>query len=89
MSRWSGPTSPALAGWLRDVVTPIVGLWLIYQEAERLGEPRWPLLVIYAGMVGLPSVTFLDWRKTSAPAPLDPAGPSPPPPAPQLPSTPG
>ena len=76
-----------MASWLRDVVTPLVGLWLIYQESQRPGDTfeRWPILVIYAGMVGLPSLTFLDWRKGgTAPPPAVPSPPS----APSLPGTP-
>lgn len=74
-----------MAGWLRDVVTPLLGLWLIFLEAQRPGEheARWPLLVIYAGMVGLPSVTFLDWRRGETTA----SPPAPPPSSPQLPTT--
>jgi hypothetical protein len=42
----------------RDLVLFVSGLGLIVHEAVGRGnaEPRWSLLIIYAGMVGLPAV---------------------------------
>jgi hypothetical protein len=83
---WSTVTS-SIAGLVRDVVVPVIGLLLIIGEARRDGEPRWELIVLYAGMIGLPGVTFLDWRQRAAPA-VDPPAGVPPPSAPSRPATP-
>ena len=83
MRGWSSVT-PSVAVLIRDVVVPLVGLWLIIGEARRGGEPRWELICLYGGMIGLPSVSFLDWRnRPEAPPPgppssLPPADASPP-----------
>ena len=78
---WSG-SQAAIASLLRDVLTPAAGIGLTVHEATRGGDPRWDLLVLYAGMMGLPSMTFLDWRhggKLQSPPPsvIGSAPPSP------------
>lgn len=48
-------------GWYRDTVLFFAGLGLIFYEALLYdGEPRWGLLMIYAGMVGLPAIIRTD-----------------------------
>lgn len=86
---WS-TVSSSVAGLVRDVVVPIVGVVLIVAESRRTGVPRWELVVLYAGMIGLPGATFLDWRQRPAPPEVPPAPPSPalPPPGPSSGGTP-
>lgn len=50
-------------GWYRDTVLFFAGLGLIGYEALLYdGEPRWGLLMIYAGMVGLPAFIRADQK---------------------------
>lgn len=54
--------------WLRYAVV-LVGLALIVFEAiGRSGEPRWTLLVLYTGMIGLTSLASMG-RGTPPPGP--------------------
>jgi hypothetical protein len=76
------------AAW-RDSILFLTGLSLIIFEAVvRTGPERYGLLMLYAGMVGLPLVLRGDERAVgpSAPPPLPPPPPAPPassgPPAP-------
>ncbi len=78
---------PIPAAW-RDTVLFLAGLSLtIFEATARSGPERWGLLVLYAGMMGLPLVLRGDERAApSPPPPLPPPPPVPPassgPPAP-------
>ena len=73
-----------VAAW-RDTILFMVGLGLIiYEAVARTGPERWGLLVLYAGMVGLPLVLHGDERAADGPPPLPP--PPPPPATPGPPS---
>lgn len=78
MREWSTVTS-SVAALVRDVLTPLFGLALVVAESRRSGEPRWELICLYAGMIGVPSIAYLDWRHRGD-QPV--AGPAIPPPAP-------
>lgn len=74
-------TEPARARWSGGIPAPIqrsilfvAGLVLLSHEAIiRTQDPRWPLLVIYAGMMGLPlALKADDLRKLIPPQPEDP-----------------
>ena len=63
---------PSLAGW-RDATLFLTGLGLIIHEAvARTGPERWGLLMLYAGMVGLPVFIRQD-QKAPDPPSTDPA----------------
>ena len=58
---------PSLAGW-RDATLFLTGLGLIIHEAVgRTGPERWGLLMLYAGMVGLPVFIRADERRSNQP----------------------
>lgn len=43
---------------IRDIILFTTGLSLvIYEAVLRTGEPRWNLLILYAGMMGLTAFT--------------------------------
>lgn len=67
-------TRPRLsaAGW-RDGLLFLTGLGLIvYEAVGRSGPERWGLLMLYAGMVGLPVFIRADQRAPNPPS-ADPA----------------
>ncbi len=45
---------------------------LIFEAAVRVGEPRWPLLVVYAGMMGSPLSLRADDIKAAITPPEEP-----------------
>lgn len=84
--------------WLRYTIV-ITGLVLVVYEAVFYrGEPRYWLLVVYTGMIGIPSLFGLDVRRRgedppappsppAAPTPtVPPASPPAPPTSPEVPS---
>lgn len=47
--------TPEIPVALQRSILFLVGLGLlIYEAVMHVGEPRWPLLVVYAGMMGMP-----------------------------------
>jgi hypothetical protein len=63
---------PSLAGW-RDTVLFLTGIGLIIYEAVlRSGTERPTLLVLYAGMVGLPAFLRVDEKRSSTPEKPEP-----------------
>lgn len=69
---------PSAAGW-RDAVLFLTGIGLIVHEATiRTGPERPTLLLLYAGMVGLPAFLRADEKRQDQPQPREPepkAGP--------------
>jgi hypothetical protein len=60
---------PSLAGW-RDALLFLTGLGLIVYEATiHAGPERWGLLMVYAGMVGLPVFIRADQKAPTPPSP--------------------
>ena len=56
---------PSLAGW-RDTTLFLAGLGLIVHEAVlRSGPERPSLLVLYAGMIGLPALLRADEKRSN------------------------
>lgn len=71
--------SPIPAAW-RDTVLFLTGLSLtIYEAVFHDGPERWGLLVLYAGMMGLPLVLRGDERAGPPASPPPPPLPPPPP----------
>ncbi len=72
---------PVIAAAWRDTILFVVGLSLIVNEAVlRQGPERYGLLVLFAGMVGLPVIMRADERAVvpGQPSPTPPASPGPP-----------
>lgn len=63
---WLGQHPP----WLRYLIVLVALGLIVYEAVGRTGEPRWTLLVLYTGMVGLTSLYGVG---------RGPAPPSPPP----------
>ena len=62
---------PSLAGW-RDTMLFLTGLALIvYEAVVHTGPERYGLLVLYAGMVGLPAILQIDERRADTPTDAD------------------
>lgn len=62
--------------WLRILVVLIGLALIIYEAVGRSEDPRYWLLILYAGMIGIPALFGLDTR-TKGPAPGPPVPPSP------------
>lgn len=74
MIEWAGVPQLA-ATLLRDVATPAVGIWLAVAEVLSDGPTDWGKVAIIGGMIGIPSLTFLDWRHRPTGSPSLPTGP--------------